>query len=78
MQRKTLTELQAHMDKTLCNVTVEHTAGMRGNYIILKAANGDILFCVDADDIFDADGMRFEDDLSPPAPQPAHRLTDED
>lgn len=63
MQRKTLSKLQSAMDKNLCNVTLEHQAGMRGNYLILKAANGDILFCVDADDIFDADGMRFEDDL---------------
>ena len=34
-----------------------------GNYLVFRNDFGDILFTVSTDDLFDADGNRFENDL---------------
>jgi len=34
-----------------------------GRYLVLRHANGEELMSANVDDIFDADGNRFEDDL---------------
>lgn len=60
MPRSTLSELKA----TLSDLhDLEMTAMPASDWLILRNEAGDILFSIKAEDICDADGKRFEDDL---------------
>lgn len=59
MERQLLSDLNHDLEGYGLSLTSQ------GNgWLILKNADGNVMFTVKADDVFDADGMRFEDDIS--------------
>lgn len=61
--RKKLSDLQGAVDGlSEGGLALEVQDGSMGRYMLLKHANGEILCGFKLDDMFDADGMRFEDD----------------
>lgn len=59
MERQLLSELNHDLEGYGLSLTSQ------GNgWLILKNADGNVMFTVKTDDVFDADGMRFEDDLA--------------
>jgi hypothetical protein len=60
MTRAKLSQLKANLsDLNDLNLSVMPT----GNYLVFRNEAGDIMFTVNEDDLFDADGNRFENDL---------------
>ncbi len=64
MERKLLSDLVANVDGlSESGLKLEIGDYPAGRYLVLKHANGEELMSANVDDIFDADGNRFEDDL---------------
>jgi hypothetical protein len=59
MERRLLSELNRDLEGYGLSLSSQ------GNgWLILRNTDGNIMFSVKTDDVFDADGMRFEDDLA--------------